>query len=59
MDEVELMIFDVFYDEVDSELSYGDYMRVRAEDEEHAKEKFVRSFPHLQIREVECRGYAF
>jgi hypothetical protein len=59
MDDVELMIFDVWYAAEDSDLSTTDYSRFRAEDEDHARDQFRNYYPDLKIIEVECRGSAF
>lgn len=57
--DAELMIFDVFYRAVDSDLTEIDYSRFRAEDEDHARDQFRNYYPDLEIIEVECRGSAF
>lgn len=55
--DTELMIFDVFYKwNPESEV---DYTRLRAEDEDHAYEKFLRSYPNMEVVSIECRGSAF
>lgn len=59
MDQVELMIFDVFYRAEDSNITEVDYSRFRAEDEDHAREQFQVRYPDLEIITVECRGNAF
>lgn len=59
MNEVELMIFDVFYRSVGSDTAEVDYSRFRAEDEDHARDKFRAYYPDLEILEIECRGSAF
>lgn len=55
MDQVELMIFEVFYN-TDAGV---DYSMFRAEDEDHAVEKFREFYPDEEIITVECRGDAF
>ena len=57
--DAELMIFDVFYRAVDSDLTEVDYSRFRAEDEDHARDQFRNCYPDLEITEVECRGFVF
>ena len=54
MEEVDLFIFDVYYETKDG----VDYVRIRAEDEEHAEEKFRAFYPLETITEIECRGEA-
>ena len=54
MEEVDLFIFDVYYETKDG----VDYVRFRAEDEEHARDKFNEAYPFDTIVEIECRGEA-
>lgn len=57
MDEFDVMIFDIFYKWTPE--SVVDYTRIRAEDEVHAYEKFLRAYPGVEIVNVVCRGAAF
>lgn len=57
--EVELMIFDVVSRAADNDFVAVDCSRVRAEDEDHAREKFLSRYPDHEIIEIECRGSAF
>ena len=55
MSMTELQIFEVFYN-TDAGV---DYSMIRAEDQEHAVEKFREFYPDEEIVEIECRGSAF
>lgn len=60
MEDVELFIFEVFYKTDEGVHGCGvDYALFRAEDEQHALEKFREFYPDEEVTEIECRGAAF
>mgnify|MGYP001145624802 CR=1 FL=1 len=60
METAELYIFKVFYKADEGIRGCGiDYATVRAEDEDHALDKFLEFYPDEEVTEIECCGSAF
>lgn len=54
--DYELNNYNVYYKYEDTGSTY--YTRISAEDEDHAREKFKRDYPHVEITEVDdCGDY--
>ena len=59
-DGPEVMMFAVYYEAGAGVCDSGvDYALFRAEDEDHAREKFQQHYPEVKITSVECRGSAY